>query len=365
MRCMQLHDTCLKTSNNIPQFNENCFDVIRLIAAIIVVLSHSFRWFELEKPAYMLFFTDGSVGVIVLYALSGYLTYASYDRIVKNGGNAGLFWYKRAVRIYPLYLLISVIMVLLDAINGAQVLTGVYIVRRLLNIATFGLVYVPGGMINGVIWSLRVEVVYYLLLPIIYRILNNKRLLWWLTAVVILWQFNVWDEKIIGFLFKLPFGYLISRIDNPMFFIYEFLIGSMFFCHREKLLGVFSRKSVIVPMTAAFTMWAFIYQHTEWIAGFGQMHNPIYGIMLPFITLGLGYAFGSLRLKFDISYAMFLVHMPIISQLLKSGASGPGWMLVAWLMIAACSFALHYMYERPVRRYTQRLEKRLETAKNI
>lgn len=41
------------------EFHENCFDLLRLVAACIVVLSHTFRHLNIEKPTWLLCFTDG------------------------------------------------------------------------------------------------------------------------------------------------------------------------------------------------------------------------------------------------------------------------------------------------------------------
>ena len=348
------------SERNVPSFNDNCFDIIRLIAAVIVMFSHSFKWFGFEKPLFMLFLTDGSVGVIIFYALSGYLTYASYDRIVKSSGNIWLFWYKRIVRIYPVYLLVSAFMVAIDAVRGLNILTSVYIIRRFLNIMTFGLIYVPDGISNGVIWSLRVEVIFYAIVPIVYAVLNNKRLVWWLATVVALWQFNLWDSQFLAFLANIPVVNILSRIDNPAMFMYEFVIGSMFFCHREKLVGIFGRKGVVIPLTVMFTVWTFLYDKCGIIPKFGQMHNPIYGFVIPFITIGVGYAFGRFRLSFDISYGLFLVHMLVIYELLRFEKGGIFWLVASWVIIIALSFALHYAFEKPVKKVTAKMEKRFE-----
>ena len=56
-------------------FKDNCIDFIRLIAAMIVMFSHSFRWFGVDKPIWGLYFTDGSVGVI---SLMSYLDFLSF-----------------------------------------------------------------------------------------------------------------------------------------------------------------------------------------------------------------------------------------------------------------------------------------------
>ena len=61
-------------------FKDNCIDFIRLIAAMIVMFSHSFRWFGVDKPIWGLYFTDGSVGVITFNVLSGFLIFSSWER---------------------------------------------------------------------------------------------------------------------------------------------------------------------------------------------------------------------------------------------------------------------------------------------
>ena len=343
-----------------PDFNENCFDILRLMAAFIVVFSHSFKWFGYTKPLWMLCFTDGSVGVIILYALSGYLTYASYDRIVKSGGNVWLFWYKRIVRICPLYLLTSVLMVFIDIIRRVDVNNLSYIIRRFLHIFTFGLIYVPDGITNGVIWSLRVELVFYFIVPFVYILLNKQNITVWIATIAALWQFNVWDDKFLAFLAKIPVVHLLSRMDNPAMFMYQFIIGSLFYCHRDKMLALFARKQVIIPLTTVFVIWTFLYDKCNIIGKFGVMHNPIYGLVIPFITIGLGYAFGKIRLGFDISYGVFLFHMLVIYEVLRLTKGGIPWMILSWGIIVAISFGMHYAFEKPVKKLTNKMERWLE-----
>ena len=69
------------------EFRDNCIDLIRLIAAIVVMFSHSLRWFGVEKPVWGLFFTDGSVGVISFNVLSGFLIFASWERCKNSFGS--------------------------------------------------------------------------------------------------------------------------------------------------------------------------------------------------------------------------------------------------------------------------------------
>ena len=83
-------------------FKENCFDVLRIIAITIVMLSHSFRWFGIEKPSWLIFFTDGSIGVSMFFAMSGFLIMGAYNRAIQNGSSYILFIWNRILRLYPL-----------------------------------------------------------------------------------------------------------------------------------------------------------------------------------------------------------------------------------------------------------------------
>ncbi len=335
--------------NEIPSFEENCFDVLRLLAGIIVLLSHSFRHFGIAKPPFLLYLTDGSTGVIILFALSGYLTYASYDRIVKNGGSVWLFLYRRLTRILPLYLLSVSVLVIADMFNGTA-WNLEYIIRRIAYIITFAWVSVPVGVSNGVLWSLHVEVVFYFLIPVFYRLLNDKKINWWIVTILILWQFNLWDRAFLDLLKKLPVIYRFSRISNSLCFIYEFLIGSMVYCCRNQVLPWLSQKKNAIVLLAGFSIWFILYEYCRIIPPFGQMHNAIFGITIPFVAMSIGYAFGKHRLNFDISYAMYLFHMYVITFFIKCTEGGIFWMIMAWVTTIILSFALHYCFEKPVSR---------------
>ena len=69
-------------------FKENCFDVLRIIAITIVMLSHSFRWFGIEKPSWLMFFTDGSIGVSMFFAMSGFLIMGAYNLASDTAGTS-------------------------------------------------------------------------------------------------------------------------------------------------------------------------------------------------------------------------------------------------------------------------------------
>ena len=52
------------------------------------------------------------------------------------------------------------------------------------------------------------------------------------------------------------------------------------------------------------------------------MHNPIQGIIVAPLTILLAYEIGTHKLKYDISYGIFIYHMIVIGGLLCLGVTG-------------------------------------------
>ena len=86
-----------------PTHNANNFDFLRLIAAVVVIFSHS--WLiaygtQHDEPLVWATHNQcplGLVGVFVFFVISGYLVTESYCRRPKPGG----FVLRRFMRIYP------------------------------------------------------------------------------------------------------------------------------------------------------------------------------------------------------------------------------------------------------------------------
>ena len=98
---------------------------------------------------------SGHLGVLVFFVLSGFVI-ASSNRNGLTKQNIATYLKKRFVRIYPIYL-ISIVTILVTTANnyGAE-----YI---LLNILLLQPLFTPAFIENGPAWSLNFEVLYYLL----------------------------------------------------------------------------------------------------------------------------------------------------------------------------------------------------------
>lgn len=80
-----------------PKHRDNAFDLIRFVAALAVLFSHSFATSGLPEPTYFGGETAGSLGVFVFFAVSGYLVQQSWSR----QPDPRSFVLSRVLRIFP------------------------------------------------------------------------------------------------------------------------------------------------------------------------------------------------------------------------------------------------------------------------
>lgn len=149
------------------------FDLMRLVAALLVVVSHTFPLAG-QAPFRIMGVEDlGALGVSVFFVISGYLVSASYER------DPNTYLLKRILRIEPgLIASLVVTVALLAFVTTASQAeywpeAALYVLRNaLLYPATYALPGVFGdvpyaGVVNGVLWTLRLEFTFYVVLLLI------------------------------------------------------------------------------------------------------------------------------------------------------------------------------------------------------
>ncbi|HEX5828694.1 MAG TPA: acyltransferase [Candidatus Limnocylindrales bacterium] len=123
-------------------------DGLRAVAAVLVFVHH------VQLPGIHPATIGLDVGVMLFFALSGYLLYTPFIAHPVEDGHgrsAAAFLVRRTFRIYPAYLV---------ALAGSAWLYG-WEPSSLLDVVTFG----PSSLL--VAWTLRVELAFYLLLPVV------------------------------------------------------------------------------------------------------------------------------------------------------------------------------------------------------
>lgn len=151
-------------------------DIFRAIALLLVMVYHG--WVLCGSPALryelvtLVVSLGGEIGVTAFFVLSGYGIYCSLDNMEKKHSfRYGSFLKKRAQRVVPQYTLSIVVVVLLSlpaylSVDGAwNILTHLFYIHNLFPRYS--------GSINGVLWTMGVIVQFYLIAPILYRLLKK------------------------------------------------------------------------------------------------------------------------------------------------------------------------------------------------
>lgn len=258
--------------------------------------------------------------------------------------------YKRICRLYPLHAASVFIQFILDACSGLDVFSFYYLVRMAKNIVLFCGQNVADGIPNGVLWTMRAEILVYILIPIFYRALKKLTTCGWLLLILCLWQFNLWDAQIIAYTSEVSFLHWMSDIACPVYFLYEFAIGMFLYCKWDVVQSILKNRKVVVGGIVLFAIWNHFYTFKELIPHSGAMHNPFFGLFLSFLTIGAGYAFGNHRLKLDISYEIYLFHMLVVGTMLKLPPPSYAKMFLCWGIVLLFSIAVSRIMELPMRK---------------
>ncbi|HEX8628564.1 MAG TPA: acyltransferase [Catenuloplanes sp.] len=137
-------------------------DGLRAIAALLVVYEHlSHYLLRGARAGSGEWFHAGTAGVMLFFLVSGYIIPASLER----HGSLRAFWVSRVCRLYPLYLVVAVLMVVLGA--GGLVPLDPYLAAHPTTAALAHASMVPEllgvPLITGVFWTLSFEMAFYLL----------------------------------------------------------------------------------------------------------------------------------------------------------------------------------------------------------
>lgn len=158
-------------------------DGLRFLSILVVMLSHTFiAWrrhngfdestFAAWPNALLLFLNNGHTGVLIFFVISGYIIALPFAKAIPKGHDLNLknYYLRRLVRIEPPYLIIMTGFFLVYALTGWQhvVHYGPHYAASIFYLHNVIFPYTPG--LNDVAWSLEVEIQFYLLAPLFFRV---------------------------------------------------------------------------------------------------------------------------------------------------------------------------------------------------
>lgn len=296
------------------EFDKNGFDILRYAAVLSVMFLHYSSYMMIlsgnlsVRGAAVMDWTRRCAllfpGVVILFAMSGFLVSASYER----AGSRKEFFCRRVLRMYPelwictLVNLAVVCIVVPDLLDKGVIL---WILTQIVGIANTPecLKTFATGSVNGALWTVFTEIQLYIVLGIAYPYLKKMGARCWTALLAMLVAANLvcgaLAQDLDGILPK-----LIERVFLP--YALWFFIGVFCYQRRQKILPAL-KKASLPTMAVYLVIKSFPVELPGYYADIAT------GIMLPFVVIGVGYCLPRIRLKPDLSYGMFLYHWIILN----------------------------------------------------
>jgi len=277
----------------------------RGIAALLVLFHHSSLGSEVfyGDKAFNGFWEFGAIGVDFFFVLSGFIIYWVHSNDSKGLSSASLYIKKRLIRIYPPFILIS--LVLLVAYNAFPHLSAS---NREIGIIS-SLFLIPSPTLNpalSVSWTLMHEMLFYMIFIALYfnRLLLHSFLIVWSILIIVLNL--IWVDD----------GLMLNFVLNPhnLQFLFGIVAAIIVKQHKHKQLYLF---------VGLFMLFSYITSHQYGInASFSQLVLKVYlGFCFMFIVVGLCSIEKHINYPKSFvfigaaSYSIYLIHDPAISIL--------------------------------------------------
>ena len=299
----------------------NNFNLIRIIAATQVLIIHACNHFGYDS--FFINLLRCFPGVPIFFFTSGYLIGNTY---IKNH-NKGLktFFRNRFLRLYPalwICIIISVTIVFLSGYFNNHTFNIFHFIIWNLGQMSFFQFYNPEfmreygvGVLNGSLWTIAIEVQFYVLTPILYFLLKKHKPL---IIVILLLSIisNLWLR------YNYDWTNIVIKLISVSFlpWIYMFLLGYLASYYKKQKEFLLSKSNVwLILLLYVLAMNLF----GNYESNASNSINPIAVLLLCIIILK--FAHTNLRLpekvqsflhSYDLSYGIYIYHMPIINLFL-------------------------------------------------
>ncbi|MEV4656117.1 acyltransferase [Micromonospora sp. NPDC049301] len=350
----------------------NCFDFLRLLAALAVVVQHAvehtgsgFLWYA---PGSGRWFGDG---VAVFFVISGGLVFASALRCHESGRGWSEYFRNRLLRIAPaiyVYLVLMVGLLLLTGVVGTRSLADPHFLAWAGSTLLLVPVYHPllladfgTGVVNGSLWTIPAEVGFYLIVPglVLLAVRRSVRLMVLVTAVA-----AVLGCGLHAYLAGVDPDALLSRLVSVSVvpWIGYFLLGMI-------LVRVWDRLPQSGPVAlAALGGYAVLTWTQHQVGASGRAVIALLAaVPLAYLVYWVGHrgprVLRGLTARIgDLSFGAYIWHMPVINLLLWAGVDnwrvrGTPLVLLVVAITLACAYASWNLVERPalqLKRYSVR-----------
>jgi peptidoglycan/LPS O-acetylase OafA/YrhL len=334
-------------------FNKNNLDCLRLILASIVVLFHLCVLTGIPAFSAFVGYFSPHFAVRSFFVISGLLIYRSYTR----SSSIGSYMEKRVRRIYPAYFTVVALAALaLSLLSnlplsqyfevgfwkylGANLLFLNFLAPSLPGVFTSNIM----PAVNGALWTLKIEVAFYLLVPVIHylsRRFGTKKIVGAAFCLSCIWKYGF------ALLDTMYASRAIYSLDDSRSFYSQmeaqFPGQILYFCAGILLLLYFDTLKLHFRSIAGITAGLFLLGH--FVTGEALDVFWISGLVFVF---GFWRYLGNFSKYGDFSYGAYIVHFPILQTLIALGLTRLNpviFLVVSLSVIALASLLMWHLVE--------------------
>lgn len=322
----------------------NNFDLLRLLFAFAVCLVHAYELSRYTGLSVFATLLSSEVAIESFFVVSGFLVFMSYER----SSSLSSYFEKRIRRIYPGYIAVVVLCAFGLMFASSRTLQQYFSIETLqyltanLAFANFLQPDLPGvfegnrhAAVNGALWTLKIEVMFYLSVPLFVLLFRRFGHL----AVIGAAYFA-------SVLYELGFHHLLEQTGRDIYAelgrqlpgqISYFMGGAFLFYYLER----FERQA------GAFVVFGVLALSINFVYPLPLL-EPI-GLAIVVVFFGLFGYLGNFGRFGDFSYGVYIVHFPIIQLFVQLGwfAQRP-WVFLALILLSTgvCAFLLWHLVEK-------------------
>jgi peptidoglycan/LPS O-acetylase OafA/YrhL len=327
-------------------FGRNNLDFLRLLFASIVVFYHIGVLEPVQAFSGFRAYMSGAYAVKSFFVISGMLIYRSYLK----SSSLSSYFEKRVRRIYPAYFTVvtfaGIALFPLSTLSAKQYFLSVQFWKYLASNLVFLNYFAPSlpgvfqghafPAVNGALWTLKVEALFYISVPIIgylCRRFGTRKVLGTFFCLSYLW---------LG-----TFQYLALKHPSTSFYseMGRQLPGQLvYFIAGIALLLCFDKLKLYFPVVLGATV--LLYFADSFL--FAGMTDFLWISGIVFVV-GFWRYLGNFSKYGDFSYGTYIIHFPLIQVMISLGfmARGPlVFVLVTWACVSLGSFLMWHLVEK-------------------
>jgi peptidoglycan/LPS O-acetylase OafA/YrhL len=330
--------------HNSPRLTENNFDLLRLLFAGTVCLFHAYELSGFQQLYIVASFLSSAVAVKAFFVVSGFLIFMSFERSASFTAYA----IKRIRRIYPAYftvvMLSAVCLTAVSSKNIGDYFTFSWVKYVFANLAFLNFLQptLPGvfdanklAIVNGALWTLKIEVMFYLSVPLFVFLFRKFA---HLPILVIVYCSSVAYAKLLTVVAERTGSGIYLELGRQLPGQLSYFMAGAFFYY---FLPLFKRRIEYFMVAAVSVLSANILFPLPIL-------EPL-ALATVVAFFGLFLYVGNFGKYGDFSYGVYILHFPIIQLLLLSGwyRESPWYFLITViLMTTGGAIAMWHLVEK-------------------